>query len=66
MVKDTILYDTLEVAPDATEIQLKKAYRKLAIQVWDEILHLYAAPLWLNGTSALSIILTRTKRQMPS
>jgi curved DNA-binding protein CbpA len=33
MVKDTILYDTLGVAPDATEIQLKKAYRKLAIQV---------------------------------
>lgn len=33
MVKDTVLYDTLGVAPDATEIQLKKAYRKLAIQV---------------------------------
>ena len=33
MVKDTVLYDTLGVAPDATDIQLKKAYRKMAIQV---------------------------------
>ncbi|AFR92460.2 hypothetical protein C343_00330 [Cryptococcus neoformans C23] len=32
MVKDTQLYDLLEVQPDATDIQLKKAYRKLAIK----------------------------------
>ncbi|KAF2772061.1 DnaJ-domain-containing protein [Teratosphaeria nubilosa] len=32
MVKDTTLYDTLGVSPDATEDQLKKAYRKLAMK----------------------------------
>jgi hypothetical protein len=39
MVKDTVLYDTLGVAPDATDIQLKKAYRKLAIQASSIFLH---------------------------
>ncbi|RKO99905.1 hypothetical protein CXG81DRAFT_13870 [Caulochytrium protostelioides] len=32
MVKDTKLYDTLEVRPDAGESELKKAYRKLALK----------------------------------
>ena len=32
MVKDTSLYDVLGVAPDASEAQLKQAYRKGALK----------------------------------
>jgi curved DNA-binding protein CbpA len=31
MVVDTTYYDILAVKPDATELEIKKAYRKLAI-----------------------------------
>ncbi len=31
MVVDTFYYDALDVKPDATELEIKKAYRKLAI-----------------------------------
>lgn len=33
MVVDTAYYDALEVKPTATEIEIKKAYRKLAIRL---------------------------------
>jgi curved DNA-binding protein CbpA len=33
MVVDTTYYDALGVAPTATELEIKKAYRKMAIQL---------------------------------
>ncbi len=43
MVKDTILYDRLEVSPDATESQIKKAYNKLSKQ-WHPDRHVNSPP----------------------
>jgi curved DNA-binding protein CbpA len=33
MVVDTTYYDVLEIKPNATELEIKKAYRKLAVQL---------------------------------
>jgi len=33
MVVDTIYYDALEVSPTATELEIKKAYRRLAVKL---------------------------------
>lgn len=42
MVKDTKFYDTLGVAPDATEAQLKTAYRKGALKHHPGLSHAHA------------------------
>jgi len=33
MVVDTVYYDALEVSPTATELEIKKAYRRLAVKL---------------------------------
>ncbi len=38
MVVDTTYYDALGIQPTATEIEIKKAYRKCAIQLHPGIL----------------------------
>ena len=43
MVRDTILYDNLEITPDASEIDIKKAYNRLS-KLWHPDKHSQASP----------------------
>ena len=43
MVKDTILYDRLEILPESSETQIKKAYNKLS-KVWHPDKHVNSTP----------------------
>jgi hypothetical protein len=66
MVKDTILYDVLGVPPDADDIQLKKAYRKLAIKVSRSWPNPRSAKFTYICSELYSIILIRTRKRMLS
>lgn len=71
MVKDTILYDRLEILPDSTEAQIKKAYNKLS-KVWHPDRHVNSpAEVKEQATSkfqeigqAKEILLDEKKRQI--
>lgn len=62
MVKDTAYYDTLGVKTDVNDVDLKKAYRKKAIEVGRR--HLLCMRSRNLSAAPISSIPTRTKRQM--
>lgn len=71
MVKDTILYDRLEIPPDSSETQIKKAYNKLS-KVWHPDKHVNSTPEQKEQSiskfqelgQAKEILLDSEKRQM--
>jgi DnaJ family protein A protein 2 len=71
MVKDTILYDRLEISPDSSEAQIKKAYNKLS-KVWHPDRHVNSpAEIKEQATSkfqeigqAKEVLLDEKKRQI--
>lgn len=66
MVEDTTLYDTLGVTSDATESQIKAAYRKLALKYHPEK-HPNspeAAEKFNEASVAFEILSNSTRRQM--
>lgn len=62
MVVDTAYYDTLGVQPTATELEIKKAYRKLAIVHHPGLPPVAARPLRLAAADVPSLhVQTRTR-----